>query len=125
LIDDAYNSNPVGFTSALRLLSDLQTNGGRRILVTPGMVELGTAHEKEHEKIGVLAGQHVDVLVPVLPDRIRSLTEAYRRTRPDGVVVPVENFGKAEAWMSKNAQSADVILLENDLPDLYEKKLRL
>ncbi|MBV8831830.1 MAG: UDP-N-acetylmuramoyl-tripeptide--D-alanyl-D-alanine ligase [Acidobacteriaceae bacterium] len=125
LIDDAYNSNPVGFTSGLRLLSKLQTNGGRRILVTPGMVELGTAHEQEHEKIGVLAGQHVDVLVPVLPDRIRSLTEAYLRTRPEGVVVPVENFGKAEAWMSSNLKSADVVLLENDLPDLYEMKLRL
>jgi len=48
LIDDAYNSNPVGFASALEVLDTLRRPGGRRILVTPGMVELGAAHETIH-----------------------------------------------------------------------------
>jgi len=67
VIDDAYNSNPVGFASALGLLDVLQRPGGRRILVTPGMVELGAAHHEEHERIGRLAAEHVDVLVAVAP----------------------------------------------------------
>src|SRR5262249_36135958 len=63
LVDDAYNSNPVGFAAALELLDVLQRAGGRRILVTPGMVELGAAHEAEHDRIGRLAAEHVDVLL--------------------------------------------------------------
>src|SRR5205823_3053033 len=76
VIDDAYNSNPVGFASALALLDTLRQPGGRRILVTPGMAELGSEHEAEHARIGHLAGP-------------------------------------------------DVVLIENDLPDLLEQKLRL
>jgi UDP-N-acetylmuramoyl-tripeptide--D-alanyl-D-alanine ligase len=125
LIDDAYNSNPVGFASGLRLLGQLQNKGGRRILVTPGMVELGPAHDEEHRKIGELAGQYVDVLLPVLPERISALTKAYADANPEGTVVPCVNFEAARTWMSQNAGPADVILMENDLPDLYEKKLRI
>ena len=125
LIDDAYNSNPVGFASGLRLLQALQTVGGRRILVTPGMVELGTAHEEEHRKIGQLAASHVDVLLPVLPQRIPSLVSAYRQARPEGIVIPCANLVAAQTWLSENVRSGDTVLMENDLPDLYEKKLRL
>jgi UDP-N-acetylmuramoyl-tripeptide--D-alanyl-D-alanine ligase len=125
LIDDAYNSNPVGFASGLRLLQALQTVGGRRILVTPGMVELGSAHEEEHRKIGELAAAYVDVLLPVLPQRIPSLISNYRQARPDGVVIPCANLAVAQTWLNENVRSGDVVLMENDLPDLYEKKLRL
>lgn len=125
LIDDAYNSNPAGFASGLRLLEALNTDGGRRILVTPGMVELGSAHVEEHRKIGELAGRYVDVLVAVLPERIKSLTSAFASANPAGIVVPFPNYASAQAWLDSNLQRGDVVLLENDLPDLYEKKLRL
>ncbi len=125
LIDDAYNSNPVGFAAALRLLSTMRRSGGRRVLVTPGMVELGLAHDEEHMKIGRLAARNVDVLLPVLPDRIRTLTDAYVSGNPNGVVLPCPNFQTAQAWMSSNLTGCDVVLLENDLPDLYEARLRL
>jgi UDP-N-acetylmuramoyl-tripeptide--D-alanyl-D-alanine ligase len=122
LIDDAYNSNPVGFASGLRLLEVLSTNGGRRILVTPGMVELGPAHDEQHEKIGLLAASHVDVLLPVVPGRIGSFTAAYRRANANGIVVPCPTFETAQGWLNANVRENDVVLIENDLPDLYEKK---
>ena len=125
LIDDAYNSNPVGFASALRLLEALRTDSGRRILVTPGMVEMGAVHDEEHRKIGQLAASHVDVLLPVLPERILSFISSYRQGRPDGTVIPCANLAAAQTWLSGNARPGDVVLMENDLPDLYEKKLRL
>ena len=125
IIDDAYNSNPVGFASALELLNVLKPPGGRRILVTPGMVELGAAHQEEHEKIGRLAAEHVDVLVAVAPQRVEPLANAFKAAAPEREIVPCAGFAEARQWLDKNLGGHDVVLIENDLPDLYERPLRL
>ena len=124
-IDDAYNSNPVGFASGLRALNLFREDGGRRILVTPGMVELGSAHDAEHKKIGDLAASCVDVLLPVLPNRIPTLLSAYHAGNPRGKVVPCLNHADAQAWLNANLRAHDAVLVENDLPDLYENRLSL
>ncbi len=125
LIDDAYNSNPVGFVSALKLLDVLRRPGGRRILVTPGMVELGAAHDEEHRRIGGIAAAHVDVLVAVAPHRVAPLAEAFAAAAPEAAIVSCPGFAEAQEWMAHNLGADDVVLLENDLPDLLEQKLRL
>ncbi|MBV9553490.1 MAG: UDP-N-acetylmuramoyl-tripeptide--D-alanyl-D-alanine ligase [Alphaproteobacteria bacterium] len=125
LIDDAYNSNPVGFAAALDVLDVLRQPGGRRILVTPGMVELGTAHDDEHRRIGRLAAEHVDVLVAVAPHRVAPLTESFAAAAPQAEIVRCPGFAEAQQWMAQNVATGDVVLLENDLPDLLEQKLRL
>jgi UDP-N-acetylmuramoyl-tripeptide--D-alanyl-D-alanine ligase len=125
VIDDAYNSNPVGFASALELLDVLRRPDGRRILVTPGMVELGDAHESEHARIGRLAAEHVDVLVAVAPHRVAPLEAAFRDAAPDREVVSCAGFAEARAWLDRNLGARDVVLIENDLPDLLEQKPRL
>jgi len=125
LIDDAYNSNPVGFASALELLDLLRRPGGRRILVTPGMVELGAAHDQEHRRVGGLAAAHVDVLVAVAPHRVGPLAAAFAKASPGAEIVSCAGFAEAQAWMARNLAADDVVLLENDLPDLLEQKLRL
>jgi UDP-N-acetylmuramoyl-tripeptide--D-alanyl-D-alanine ligase len=125
LIDDAYNSNPVGFAAALEVLDLLRRPGGRRILVTPGMVELGAAHDDEHRRIGRLAAHHVDVLVAVAPHRVAPLAESFKEAAPAAEIVSCPGFAEAQAWMARNVAAGDVVLLENDLPDLLEQKLRL
>ena len=125
VIDDAYNSNPVGFASALALLDDLRPPGGRRILVTPGMVELGSEHEAEHARIGRLAAEHVDILVTVAPHRVRPLAAAFSDAAPQREIVACDTFSEARAWLDGNLGSRDVVLIENDLPDLLEQRLRL
>jgi len=37
----------------------------------------------------------------------------------------VGSFTEAQAWMGENLKPGDVVLIENDLPDLYERKLTL
>lgn len=125
IVDDAYNSNPAGFASALEILPLLVGESGRRILVTPGMVELGAAHAEEHRKLGTKAGQTVDILLAVAPDRIRDFIDAYKAARPDGEIIECTGFAQAQAWMGTNLRAGDVVLLENDLPDLYERQLKL
>jgi UDP-N-acetylmuramoyl-tripeptide--D-alanyl-D-alanine ligase len=125
IIDDGYNSNPKGFASALDILPLLVGPGGRRILATPGMVELGEAHEEEHKRIGALAGERVDILIAVAPRRIDALIDAYKAARPDGTVVEADSFAEAQSWMAGNLKPGDAVLIENDLPDLYERRLSL
>ncbi len=103
----------------------LKPPGGRRILVTPGMVELGAAHQEEHEKIGRLAAEHVDVLVAVAPQRVEPLANAFKAAAPEREIVPCAGFAEARQWLDKNLGGHDVVLIENDLPDLYERPLRL
>ncbi len=125
VIDDAYNSNPVGFASALALLDTLRRPGGRRILVTPGMVELGSEHVAEHARIGRLAAEHVDVLVAVAPHRVAPLVDAFSEAAPGRDIVSCPTFAEARDWLNRHLGGQDVVLIENDLPDILEQKLRL
>lgn len=126
LIDDAYNSNPSGFASALNLLDLYRKSGRRGVLVTPGMVELGTLHDSAHAELGARAATCADVLLAVAPARIPTLVDAFRTAAgPDQLVVECADFAAARAWLAANIGPGDAVLLENDLPDLYEKKVRV
>jgi UDP-N-acetylmuramoyl-tripeptide--D-alanyl-D-alanine ligase len=125
VIDDAYNSNPVGFESGLALLDALRQPGGRRILVTPGMAELGSEHEVEHARIGRLAASHVDVLLAVAPHRVAPLAAAFAEAAPERDIVSCPSFAEAKNWLDRNLTGPDVVLIENDLPDILEQELRL
>ncbi len=125
LIDDAFNSNPKGFAAGLELLPVLRRDGGRTILITPGMVELGAAHDAEHTKIGELASKTCDVVLAVAAERIPTFVSAYRSHAPQGQLLEFSTFKEAEAWLVANRKPGDVVLIENDLPDLYERIPRL
>ncbi|RMD90740.1 MAG: UDP-N-acetylmuramoyl-tripeptide--D-alanyl-D-alanine ligase [Alphaproteobacteria bacterium] len=123
VIDDAYNANPEGFAAALALLDSLVGDGGRRILVTPGMVELGARHEAEHARLGALAAQHADIALVVAPARITSFVDAFEGAMPPGASLErFDNQAAAEAWVNAHASAGDVVLFENNLPDLYEMR---
>ena len=125
VIDDAFNSNPIGFEAALNILDIINDKGGKRILVTPGMVELGEEHDMQHEKIAKIAAEKTDVVLLVRPERIESFAKTYEQQDTKGELIRVPSFHKAQEWLTLNAAANDVVLLENDLPDLYETKLKI
>jgi UDP-N-acetylmuramoyl-tripeptide--D-alanyl-D-alanine ligase len=123
-LDDAYNSNPTGFASALDLMQILKPEGGRRILVTPGMAELGAKHDEDHLTLGKKAAHSVDIALIVKPERIPTFLDgltADAATHPGPEVHTFETFAAARAWLDQNEKACDVVLIENDLPDLYER----
>ncbi len=125
IIDDAYNSNPTGFASALETLKVLKNPGGRAILVTPGMVELGKEHHAQHRRLGEEAGKIVNVALVVGPARMKSFIEGFRKTAPESSVLKTfEAQREAEDWVNENARKDDVVLFENNLPDIYEAEIR-
>lgn len=124
LIDDAFNSNPIGFQSALELLSVIKKDG-RNILITPGMVELGHAHDEAHEKMGQYAGRVCDVAIVIQGKRIPSFINGYKSTANGKPLVEVRTFEEASKWLDQNKKSGDIVLIENDLPDSYERIPRI
>ena len=71
VIDDSYNSNPIGATEALEVLGSFTT--GQRILVTPGMIELGPLEANLNEALGAKAAEVCDYVVLVGVERTKPL----------------------------------------------------
>jgi UDP-N-acetylmuramoyl-tripeptide--D-alanyl-D-alanine ligase len=62
----------------------------------------------------------------VAPERIAAFIDAFRQSAgPAATVVPCANFAAAKSWLAANQRGRDVVLIENDLPDLYERRLSL
>ena len=118
IIDDAYNSNPVGSKAAA---TTLKMFDGIRILVTPGMVELGDKEEEYNYKFGTYAADCCDYILLVG----RKHTEPIRKGVLDKgfdtdkcLVYDKLEDALAYAYTIKG-QGHKYILLENDLPDNY------
>jgi UDP-N-acetylmuramoyl-tripeptide--D-alanyl-D-alanine ligase len=126
IVDDAYNSNPIGFAAALECLDILNQPNGRRILITPGMVELGEKHDAEHERLGEIAAKHCDIVLVVTPTRIPSFLKGLENANDGSVtVMSFDTQEGAEGWARRNWKNEDVVLFENNLPDIYEADVRL
>jgi UDP-N-acetylmuramoyl-tripeptide--D-alanyl-D-alanine ligase len=121
ILDDAYNSNELGFLSAVSSMDKLaRQRGGRRILVTPGIAELGLEHDRVHKRLGSFCAQNCDLIYVVNPARIQSFLEAADSST--ATVVKVSTFAEARSAISEILQDEDVVLYENDLPDILEER---
>ena len=118
VIDDAYNSNPVGAAAALEVLASHQAE--RRLLVTPGMVELGEREDEEKQRFGQHAAEVCDLVVLVGEERSRPIRAGLDAASfPGDRIHVVANASEAEALLARTTRRGDVVLFENDLPDLY------
>ncbi len=122
MLDDAYNSNEQGFANAVQVLRQLaDERGGQAIVVTPGIAELGNEHDAVHQRIGQHCVDHrCDLVIVVNPDRIPSFVKALGGEGPN--VVLVSSLAAARQHLAELSLSEkDVVLYENDLPDLLEE----
>lgn len=122
IIDDAYNSNPVGFASALDALNLVVADGCRRIVITPGMVEMGTAHDQSHAELGALAAAKADIIAVVTPERIPTFVDAAEQ-QGGARVLKFAKQADAEDWARGEWKKGDAVLFENNLPDLFDTRV--
>ena len=125
ILDDSYNSNPIGFTAALEVLEAIP--GSRKILVTPGMVELGEFQEQENCKMMCVAASMCDLVAVVGNTNREALIEGLRiGGLKEGQLLQFDNRDNALSFLmaKENRREGDVVLIENDLPDLYEAVAR-
>ncbi|MDT0574985.1 UDP-N-acetylmuramoyl-tripeptide--D-alanyl-D-alanine ligase [Croceicoccus sp. F390] len=121
VLDDAYNANEQGFRNAVEVLAQLaRQRGGRAIVVTPGIAELGMEHDRVHAALGEFTAHHADIVYAVNPQRIASFTQSL--TAAGKPAREVANFADARRALQIEARAQDVILYENDLPDLLEER---
>ncbi len=121
-INDAYNSNPAGFLSALEVLRDL--SGQRKILLTPGMVDLGDKQYEENFNIARVAAEVCDKVYVVGDVNSKAIIEGLESMDFENIL-SVKNRSEAFEYLAKDKKAGDVVLIENDLPDLFELDFKL
>lgn len=121
IIDDAFNSNPVGARNAVEILSQFQT--GRRIIITPGMIELGELEDQKNYEFGEAIGKaDLDLVVLVGAQQTKAVREGIASSGfPDEKIKVAASLFKANELVREFAKAGDVILYENDLPDTFNE----
>ncbi len=118
IINDAYSANPKGVVSALKVLGMHET--GARLLITPGMIELGQLQDDENRKLGLLAAQHATDIILIGKSQTQPILEAIQSTSFDrSRLRVVETLKESVDWYQHNLKSGDTVLFLNDLPDTY------
>ena len=120
VIDDTFNSNPTGARRGLEALATLGPDG-RRVVVTPGMVELGPRQDPENEQFARAAAQAADTLIVVKRTNRRALVRG--ASGGGAQVLTVDDRDQAVAWVRDHLAPGDAVLYENDLPDHYSTNL--
>ncbi len=118
IIDDAFNSNKEGAKSAVEVLGSFEKGG--RMLITPGMVELGDKEYEYNYEFGKEAAKHCDYVILVGEKQAVPIKEGIMETGFDeNCLYIAKDLNDALAKMRAVAQSGWTVLFENDLPDLY------
>jgi len=128
VLDDTYNANPAGTRVALATLARVGEAGKRRVVVTPGLVELGALQPSENARFAQEAARIATHLVVVGLTNRRALVRGARllgAEDSDGSagrrleVVAVRTREQATQWVRAHVDAGDAVLYENDLPDHY------
>jgi UDP-N-acetylmuramoyl-tripeptide--D-alanyl-D-alanine ligase len=115
VIDDAYNSNVTGFREALHLLENFKDRP--RIIVTPGIVDLGVKTLEIHKNLGTLAEKICDGIVLVgKSERTKGLAGGVTDQKK---IHWIDSINDLSALLRELNLNNPVVLLENDLPDNY------
>ncbi len=118
VIDDSYNANPVGVHNGLDVLA--QMRGNAKILVTPGMVELGSVEEAENKRFGEHAAQVCNQVILVGMQQTKPIFAGLQENGFSSEHIHMVNtLEEVTATLGQIAKPGDVVLFANDLPDTY------
>lgn len=119
ILDDAFNSNPFGSKMALDVLKEFK--GGKRIIVTPGMIELGARQDELNKEFGQKIGKCADIAIIVGQYNREAIVGGIKKTDfSNDKIFEAESFNEAQALLAGMLSSGDTVLYENDLPDTFK-----
>ena len=119
LVLEVVNSNPNGAKAALRVIRDFP---GRRIIITPGMVELGGEEAAFNREFGRMMADCVDVAILVGKRHTAPIAEGLKAAGfPEDSLHVTASLEEAAGILHRIGRPGDVALFENDLPDNYSE----
>ncbi len=120
IIDDAYNANPAGSKMALEVLAKIE--GTQKIMITPGMVELGGREYELNYEFGRAATQVCDYVILVGPRQTLPMQKAFQEhLYSEQRYFVAQHLNQALEHLKTIAKPGSVVLFENDLPDTYNE----
>jgi len=120
IIDDAYNSNPLGSKMALEVLKLMP---GKKIIVTPGMIELGEKQEELNKEFGKQIALVCDEVILIGKDQTKPIYEGLKiKKHPEKDIYILNDVKKAFSLLKKLKGKETYVLLENDLPDIFSEE---
>ena len=116
-IDDSFNANPVGSKMSLDVLSMMS---GKRVIVTPGMIDLGIKEDDYNKEFGKYMKGRADYVILVGEKQTKFIRKGLEESgfNMDNVFV-LKTVKQAFALINNKFSNKDTILLENDLPDAF------
>lgn len=119
IIDDAFNSNPEGSKMALEVLSLMN---GYKIVVTPGMIELGSMQDELNFNFGEYISEVSDMVILVGENQTKPIYNGLinKGYNEDNIYV-INDVKEAFKIINKLNKKNMYVLLENDLPDIFNE----
>lgn len=117
ILDDSFNANIRGSKIALDVLRKLP---GRKIVITPGLVELGEREYDENVVFGEQIAGVADFVIIVNKVNFEAIKEGLDNKKfKEENISQAETLEQAKILMKEILQPGDTVLFENDLPDNY------
>ncbi len=117
IIDDSYNSNEEGIISAMEVLDNFT---GRKIILTPGLVELGKVENLVNYGFGKTIAKHCDKVIVVGKHNAEMIIKGLMEGGMNKENIKfAKNLNKGNEILNEMLEEGDVVLFENDLPDNY------
>ena len=120
IIDDAYNSNPIGSKMALEVLDMMP---GKKIIVTPGMIELADKEFELNMEFGKYIADVCDDVILVGETQTKAIYEGliYKDYAKEHIHI-INDVKLAFKLMQELKGKETYVLLENDLPDIFNEE---
>ena len=120
MIDDAYNANPDGCNMALDVLKLMP---GKKIVISSGMIELGSLEEKLHKELGSYMAKTVDEVILIGKDQTKNIYKGLVESKfKEENIHVLNNIMDAFKLVHKLKNGETYILLQSDLPDIFNEK---
>lgn len=124
ILDDAFNSNPVGSKMALGVLAAF--NGKKKYVITPGMIELGDRAYELNKSFGTAIADACDYVILVGRHQTEPIQDGLKEAGyPSDQIFIADSIGTAFSHLHERVADGDVVLIENDLPDTFNEKERV
>jgi UDP-N-acetylmuramoyl-tripeptide--D-alanyl-D-alanine ligase len=119
VVDDSYNGNPESIRATAALARATATQG-RKILLTPGLVELGAESDAIHRSLGREIADAYDLVLLIDTRAARSIRDGLLDAGYlESNIVTYPDTDTAHREFAKLLRTGDAVIFQNDWTDNY------